>query len=118
MKAVNAARELSSLAAIRLPVERHTPFFICALTLSSIVQLAACSVKAGNMPDPSRDRIGLTIGVFKSLARTWAISQSIMRQIKAVSRDVLELGVRPTMDQMDLTSMLDTGLFWPQDGPS
>ncbi|KAJ5557308.1 hypothetical protein N7494_001223 [Penicillium frequentans] len=118
MKAVNAARELSSLAAIRLPVERHTPFFICALTLSSIVQLAACSVKAGSMPDPSRDRIGLTIGVFKSLGRTWAISQSIMRQIKAVSRDVLELGVRPTMDQMDLTSMLDTGLFWPQDGPS
>ena len=118
MKAVKAASELSSLAAIRLPVERHTPFFICALTLSSIVQLAACSVKAGQMPDPSRDRIGLTIGVFKSLARTWAISQSIMRQIKAVARDVLDLGVRPTMDQLDLTSMLDNGLFWSQDGPS
>ncbi|KAJ5919345.1 hypothetical protein N7466_010288 [Penicillium verhagenii] len=118
MKAVKAASELSALAAIRLPVERHTPFFICALTLSSIVQLAACSVKAGNMPDPSRDRIGLTIGVFKSLARTWAISQSIMRQIKAVARDVLDLGVRPTMDQVDLTSMLDTGLFWSQEGPS
>lgn len=118
MKAVKAASELSSLAAIRLPVERHTPFFICALTLSSIVQLAACSVKAGQMPDPSRDRIGLTIGVFKSLARTWAISQSIMRQIKAVARDVLELGVRPTMDQLDLTSILDSGLFWPQEGPS
>ncbi|KAJ5638209.1 hypothetical protein N7490_008088 [Penicillium lividum] len=118
MKAVRAASELSSLAAIRLPVERHTPFFICALTLSSIVQLAACSVKAGSMPDPSRDRIGLTIGVFKSLAKTWAISQSIMRQIKAVSRDVLELGVRPTMDHIDLTSMLDGGLFWPQEGPS
>lgn len=110
MKAVKAASELSSLAAIRLPVERHTPFFICALVLSSIVQLAACSVKAGQMPDPSRDRIGLTIGVFKSLGRTWAISQSIMRQIKAVSRDVLEMGVRPTMDPLDLT-------FWVQDGP-
>ncbi|KAJ5584828.1 transcriptional regulator family: Fungal Specific TF [Penicillium hispanicum] len=118
MKAVKAASELSSLAAIRLPVERHTPFFICALTLSSIVQLAACSVKAGQMPDPSRDRIGLTIGVFKSLARTWAISQSIMRQIKAVARDVLDMGVRPTMDQLDLTSILNDGLFWMQDNPS
>ncbi|KAJ5690834.1 hypothetical protein N7462_005226 [Penicillium macrosclerotiorum] len=119
MKAVKAASELSSLAAIRLPVERHTPFFICALTLSSIVQLAACSVKAGQMPDPSRDRIVLTIGVFKSLARTWAISQSIMRQIKAVARDVLEMGVRPSMDSIDLTSMLDiNGRFWIQDGPS
>ncbi|KAJ5239028.1 hypothetical protein N7468_003647 [Penicillium chermesinum] len=118
MKAIKAASELSSLAAIRLPVERHTPFFICALTLSSIVQLAACSVKAGRMPDPSRDRIGLTIGVFKSLGRTWAISQSIMRQIKAVSRDVLEMGVRQSMDQLDLTSILDTGLFWAGDDPS
>lgn len=118
MKAIKAASELSSLAAIRLPVERHTPFFICALTLSSIVQLAACSVKAGRMPDPSRDRIGLTIGVFKSLGRTWAISQSIMRQIKAVSRDVLELGVRQTMDQLDLTSILDSGLFWSGDDPA
>ncbi|KAJ5714578.1 uncharacterized protein N7483_011759 [Penicillium malachiteum] len=119
MKAVKAASELSSLAAIRLPVERHTPFFICALTLSSIVQLAACSVKAGQMPDPSRDRIGLTIGVFKSLARTWAISQSIMRQIKAVARDVLFMGVRETIDQIHLTSMLDnSGLLWSQEAPS
>ncbi|KAJ5388824.1 hypothetical protein N7509_011365 [Penicillium cosmopolitanum] len=118
MKAVKAASELSTLAAMRLPVERHTPFFICALTLSSIVQLAACSVKAGQMPDPSRDRIGLTIGVFRSLARTWAISQSIMRQIKAVARDVLELGVRPSIDPLDLTSYLDAGRFWVQDGPS
>ncbi|KAJ5097904.1 hypothetical protein N7532_004905 [Penicillium argentinense] len=118
MKAVKAASELSTLAAMRLPVERHTPFFICALTLSSIVQLAACSVKAGQMPDPSRDRIGLTIGVFRTLARTWAISQSIMRQIKAVARDVLELGVRPSMDTIDLTSYLDTGRFWAQEGPS
>jgi hypothetical protein len=38
-----AARELSRLAAFRLPVIKHTPFFICALTLSSIVQLATCS---------------------------------------------------------------------------
>lgn len=118
MKAVKAASELSSLAAIRLPVERHTPFFICALTLSSIVQLAACSVKAGQMPDPSRDRLGLTIGVFRSLARTWAISQSIMRQIKAVARDVLDLGMRPTLDPIDLTSMLDNGQFWVQEAPS
>ncbi|KAJ5894853.1 hypothetical protein N7495_006544 [Penicillium taxi] len=118
IKAMKAASELSSLAAIRMPVERHTPFFICALTLSSIVQLAACSIKAGQMPDPSRDRIGLTIGVFKSLGRTWAISQSIMRQIKAVARDVLQVGVRPTMDQIDLISMLDGGLFWStQEGP-
>ncbi|EAW06795.1 Zn(II)2Cys6 transcription factor [Aspergillus clavatus NRRL 1] len=115
MKAVKAASEISTLAAIRMPVVKHTPFFICALVLSSIVQLAACSVKAGQMPDPSRDRLTLTIGVFKSLARTWAISQTIMRQIKAVARDVMDVGLRPTMEQLDLTTVLDGGRFWLPD---
>lgn len=116
MKAVKAASELSTLASFRLPVVKHTPFFICALVLSSIVQLAACSVKAGGMPDPSRDRLTLTIGVFKSLARTWAISQSIMRQIKAVARDVMDVGLRPSLDHLDLTTVLDNNRFWPQPG--
>lgn len=115
MKAVKAASEISTLASIRLPVVKHTPFFICALVLSSIVQLAACSVKAGQMPDPSRDRLTLTIGVFKSLARTWAISQLIMRQIKAVARDVMDMGLRPTMDQLDLNTVLDNNRFWLPD---
>ncbi|PLB33649.1 Zn(II)2Cys6 transcription factor [Aspergillus candidus] len=117
MKAVKASSEISSLASIRMPVVKHTPFFICSLVLSSIVQLAACSVKAGQMPDPSRDRLGLTIGVFKSLARTWAISQTIMRQIKAVARDVMDLGLRPTMDQIDLNTVLDNGRFLLPDLP-
>lgn len=113
MKAVKAASEVSSLATLRhVPVVMHTPFFICALVLSSIVQLAACSVKAGHMPDPSRDRLALTIGVFKSLARTWAISQLIMKQIKAVARDVMDMGLRPTVEQLDLNTVLDGGRLW------
>lgn len=113
MKALKAASEVSSLAALRhVPVTKHTPFFICAMVLSSIVQLAACSVKAGHMPDPSRDRLALTIGVFKSLARIWAISQLIMRQIKAVARDVMDMGLRPTVDHLDLNTVLEGGRSW------
>jgi hypothetical protein len=114
MKAVKAASEISTLASMRIPVTKHTPFFICALVLSSIVQLAAYSVKAGQMPDPRRDRLTLTIGVFKSLGRTWAISQSVMRQIKAVARDVLDIGVRPAVDQnnLDFTAFLEGSQFW------
>ncbi|KAL3454356.1 hypothetical protein BJX65DRAFT_260379 [Aspergillus insuetus] len=116
MKAVKAASEISSLASTPMPVVKHTPFFICSLVMSSIVQLAACSVKAGQMPDPSRDKLSLTIGVFKTLSNTWAISQSIMRQIKAVARDVMDMGLRPTMDQIDLNTVLDhNGRFWLPD---
>ncbi|KAN0083737.1 hypothetical protein V8E54_002825 [Elaphomyces granulatus] len=114
MKALKAASELSTLASMRIPVTKHTPFFICALVLSSLVQLAAYSVKAGQMPDPRRDRLTLTVGVFKSLGRTWAISQSIMRQIKAVARDVLDIGIRPAADQtaLDFAAFLDGGQMW------
>lgn len=114
MKAVKAASEISALAALRMPVLKHTPFFICALVLSSIVQLAAYSVKAGQMPDPRRDRLTLTVGVFKSLGRTWAISYSVLRQIKAVARDVLDIGVRPSVDQnnLDFAAFLDGSQFW------
>jgi Fungal specific transcription factor domain/Fungal Zn(2)-Cys(6) binuclear cluster domain len=114
MKAVTAASEISTLAALRMPVTRHTPFFICALVLSSIVQLAAYSVKAHQMPDPRRDRLTLTVGVFKSLGRTWAISYSVMRQIKAVARDVLDIGMRPTVEQnsLDFTAFLEGSQYW------
>lgn len=114
MNALTAASEISTLAALRTPVTRHTPFFICALVLSSIVQLAAYSVKAGQMPDPRRDRLTLTIGVFKSLGRTWAISHSVMRQIKTVARDVLDIGVRPTgeEDNLDFSAFLEGSQYW------
>lgn len=120
MKAIKSASEISNLAATRLPVIKHTPFFICALVLSSIVQLAGYSVKAGHIPDPRRDRLTLTIGVFKSLGRTWAISQTIMRQIKIVARDVLEIGLRPAAEQheLDFTAFLDGSQFWLQDAPA
>lgn len=106
MRAVNAASEMSSLASVDGPVIKHTPFFICALVLSSVAQLAACSVKADRMPDPSRDRLTLTIGVFKSLGRTWAISKAIMMQVKAVARDVMGIGLRPNMEQFDMAALL------------
>jgi hypothetical protein len=114
MKAVKAASEISNLAAIRMPETKHTPFFICALVLSSIVQLAAYSVKAGQVPDPRRDRLSLTVGVFRSLGKTWAISQSVNRQIRAVARDVLDIGVRPATDQnsLDFTAVLEGNQFW------
>jgi hypothetical protein len=114
MKAVKAASEISNLAAIRMPETKHTPFFICALVLSSIVQLAAYSVKAGQVPDPRRDRLSLTVGVFRSLGKTWAISQSVNRQIRAVARDVLDIGVRPATDQnsLDFTAFLEGNQFW------
>jgi hypothetical protein len=95
VNAIKAANGLSALASLRAPVIKHTPFFICGLVLSAIVQLSACSVKASAYLEPRRDRIALAIGELKSLGRSWAISRRVMQQIKAVAREVLEIGIRP-----------------------
>ncbi|KAI4728570.1 hypothetical protein E4T49_03619 [Aureobasidium sp. EXF-10728] len=87
VKATNASKELSNLAAVRVPVQKHTPFFVCGLVLGAIVQLSACSVNAGT--EQHRDRITLIIGLLKSLSRNWAISGQVLQQVKKVASEVL-----------------------------
>ncbi|RDW87813.1 hypothetical protein BP5796_03507 [Coleophoma crateriformis] len=92
IKATEASKQLSNLAALRLPVQNHTPFFICGLVLSAVVQLSACSVHAGNCLEQHRDRVTLIIGVLKSLSRTWQFSQVVLQQIKKVAAEVFNVG--------------------------
>jgi len=87
VKATNASKELSNLAAVRIPVQKHTPFFVCGLVLGAIVQLSACSANAGT--EQHRDRVTLIIGLLKSLSRTWAISGHVLVQVKKVASEVL-----------------------------
>ncbi|KAG0645793.1 Transcriptional regulatory moc3 [Hyphodiscus hymeniophilus] len=91
IKATEASKQLSNLAALRLPVQNHTPFFICGLVLGAVVQLSACSVHSGNCVEQHRDRVALIIGVLKSLSRTWAFSQLVLKQIKKVAVEVLNI---------------------------
>lgn len=95
-KAVQAANGIANLASLSTSLVKHTPFFICGLVLSGVVQLAACSVRASKSLEPRRDRIALIIGNLKMLNRTWCISRQVMKHIKMVAREVLEIGIRPT----------------------
>lgn len=94
-KAIKAANGLTHLATMRSSVVNTTPFFVCGLVLAAVVQLCACSVRASRGLESRRDRIALIIGELKSMNRTWAISRLVMRHIKLVAREVLEVGVRP-----------------------
>ena len=94
-KAVKSANSLATLATLRSSNIQHTPFFICSLVLSAVVQLCACSTSASSSIEPRRDRIALIVGELKTLNNTWAISRRVMQQIKAVAREVLEIGIQP-----------------------
>ncbi|EGD97223.1 hypothetical protein TESG_04636 [Trichophyton tonsurans CBS 112818] len=95
IKSIKAANGLANLAALRSPSIKHSPFFICGMVLSALVQLCACSIRASDTLEPRRDRIALLIGELKALGPTWSISRLVMRHIKMVAREVLDIGVRP-----------------------
>lgn len=89
-KATDASKELSNLAAFRCPVQKHTPFFICALVIASVVQLAACTLHNCRCMYQHRDRITLVVGLLKSLSSNWACAGSVLVKIKKIAAKVLK----------------------------
>lgn len=89
-KATDASKELSNLAAFRCPVQKHTPFFICALVIASVVQLAACTLHNCRCMYQHKDRITLVVGLLKSLSLNWACAGSVLVKIKKIAAKVLK----------------------------
>lgn len=112
IKATDGSKELSNLAALRLPVQRHTPFFICGLVLSAIVQLSACAVHACHCMEQHRDRVTLIIGILKSLSQHWTIASTVLQQIKKVGAEVLQVRSKPG-ETVEPESSRDSGVEVP-----
>ncbi|KAF7547016.1 hypothetical protein G7Z17_g8028 [Cylindrodendrum hubeiense] len=93
VKAIEASKQLGNLAALRVPVQKHTPFFICGVVFSVIVQLSACSLRPASLQEQCQDRISLIIGVLKTLSPTWALAQVTLRKIKRMALDALSVKV-------------------------
>jgi hypothetical protein len=108
VKATNASKELSNLAAVRVPVQKHTPFFVCGLVLGAIVQLSACSANAGT--EQHRDRVTLIIGLLKSLSRNWAISGYVLIQVKKVASEVLRTSTSAGVGKDQHSTEHDSGI--------
>lgn len=94
VKAVNAAAELARLASLPTSLFKHTPFFICGLVISSVVQLSACAINACSCLHPHRDQIVQSIGMLKTLSQAWDLAKFAMTQVRNVAREVEQLGVR------------------------
>lgn len=86
VKAMAASKDLANLAS--LPVERHSPFFICTLVFACVVQLSACTAYPRDATQQNRDRVALIIGVLKSLSRNWGLGQFVSSQLKRAANEV------------------------------
>lgn len=120
MKAVTASKEICNLAA--LPVEQSSPFFVCGLVFSCMVQLSTCRSHAGIILEQHRDRVALMTGVLRSLGRTWEIANCALARLRPVAgsifqqeRDMEELPPRQLQSHgIDEISLPDAtnGLDW------
>lgn len=93
VKAVEASRSISMLAALQAPAQKHSPFFVYPLALATVVQLSVGSVhakNAGSCLEQHSDRVKLLLGVCKTLGCHWSVAESVLRTMKKVASAVLQ----------------------------
>ncbi|KAH7120383.1 hypothetical protein B0J13DRAFT_567875 [Dactylonectria estremocensis] len=89
VKAVEASKRLGNLAALQDSAQKHSPFFLNGLLLSSVVQLSACSLRPSGFQQHYRDRLCLSTGVLKTLSPVWALARSTWGTINAMTLEAL-----------------------------
>ncbi|KGO72158.1 Transcription factor, fungi [Penicillium italicum] len=90
VKALVASKQLIELATLQVPVQKHTPFFICGIVFAVLVQLSACCLSgAYGTPDQFHDRISLIIGILKTLSPSWALAKVTLRKVKRMAAETL-----------------------------
>lgn len=99
VKAIEASKQLGSLAALHAPVTKHTPFFVFAIVFGAIVQLSALSQAVAGPREHCRDRISLIIGVLKTVGPIWQFSQAVMCKLRRIAAEVLS--INPTTSLQD-----------------
>jgi hypothetical protein len=91
VKAMQAAKDISRLIVLPCPMVKHTPFFSCAVTMSSIVYLSYWSFIATEPGDTFiKDNIRLNIGVLKTLGELWPIANTVLGQVKGVAQELFQ----------------------------
>jgi len=89
IKTTQAASNISKLVTLPVPLIRHTHFFICALTLSSIVHLSLWSGLPVMAPDQDlREQIRLSAGALKALATVWPSAHMSFEQVTRVLQKI------------------------------
>ncbi|KAF2024899.1 hypothetical protein EK21DRAFT_93669 [Setomelanomma holmii] len=91
IKAIEASKTISMLAALRTPVQRHGPFLVYPIALAAVVQLSISAIhvktSSGCMEQHS-DRVKLMLGVLKALGRHWESADFVLRTLKKAASAV------------------------------
>ncbi|KAL2814887.1 hypothetical protein BDW59DRAFT_166972 [Aspergillus cavernicola] len=89
LRALVASKQLSKLATMQVPVQKHTPLFVCAVVFAALVQLSACSLH-------------------QALGPTWDLAQVTLRSIRYMAAEILSLDSSPKASPMHPISLGDS----------
>lgn len=92
VKAVEASKHLTMLAALRSPASIHSPFYAYPLALGALVQLAVCRTHlrgSDTCLKQHRARVILILGLLKSLSQHWPTADTIHRALRRTAFAVL-----------------------------
>lgn len=102
-RAVAAATAISDLVTHREAMLRHSHFFACVVTLSSVVHFSrwalateffAQPAAACTTDDDIRQCIKLNIGALRALAQVWPAASNACLQVQSVARELHNLSSR------------------------
>ncbi|KAF3914310.1 hypothetical protein AA313_de0201104 [Arthrobotrys entomopaga] len=88
VKAVSACKDISSLAA--LPIDDHSPLFICCIVFGCIVELSVCSVHSQDRDLHHRERVALMTGLLKQMSRFWPLARDVRCHLNRIASLVFE----------------------------
>ena len=115
-KAIKAANSISQAIALRTPLSKHSPCFVCATLLSAIVHLPAYSVEMDmERASAIKERLQLTINALNSIGEVWPMGKAAKGQISQFARDVFagqavaagRAQVGAHIQQIDIEAMME-----------
>jgi hypothetical protein len=88
-KMIQSAGYISKLITLPMPLNRHTHFFTCTVTLASIVHLSYwAALLPLSFDEDLKQQIRLDTGALKSLAEVWPSATRSFKQVKGVAQEV------------------------------
>jgi hypothetical protein len=120
IKTEQAASNITQLVTLPTPLTRHTHFFICAITLASVVHLSLWAASDLNDLDHDRkEQIRMEKGALKTMAGVWPSAKTVFDQVTKVAQTI-HMNRKGVVDGALWRDYMDKNIAWslPEDGPA
>ncbi|KAH8648284.1 hypothetical protein BGZ60DRAFT_509359 [Tricladium varicosporioides] len=88
-KTRQAASNITQLITLPTPLIKHTHFFICGITLASVIHLSSWSgLPPMSYDDDLKQEIRMETGALKELSRVWSTARMVLAQLTIVARKI------------------------------